>query len=145
MSKPETLRQRDQALWEAALAMTPGLDDQTRAKEDVLKSLDIVLPPDDLEKQRRQKCERFFQQMTHPGATEPEGQLLLFGDLYDYEGSRPVIGPDDRIVEQKFALPAYKVAEAARSRDVARAQQVWADRKTREAEEYSTWALKQAL
>lgn len=145
--KPETLRQRDQQYWEAALAITPCAEDKTYAPEDVLQALLRVIPRDDPEKHHLKKVEHFYQQMAHPGATEPDGQLSLFGDLYDYEPKRPVIGPDPekRVVEQQYAPPAYKAAEAKRARDKEHELHVWAERKTRESEGYSAWALAEAI
>lgn len=145
--KPESLRQRDQLLWGAALAMSPCAEDKTYAPEDVLRSLVKVLPRDDPEKQHRKKAEHFYQQMSHPGATEPNGQLSLFGDLYPYEPTRPVIGPEPekRVVQQQFAPPAYKAAEAKRAREKEEDLHVWAERKTRESEGYSAWALTEAI
>lgn len=68
----------------------------------------------------------------------------MFGDLYDYEPKRPVIGPDERTIEQDRAPPSFKAAEARRARENAKKADALAERKTNESEGYSAWSLQQA-
>lgn len=144
--KPETIRQRNKAWWDAIMVSVPRAADQTYSPEDLLRVAADVIPRDDPDKHHAIKVKNFVHEVSHPGALETDGrQLSLFGDRYDYEPDRPVFGADGRVTEQKYALPQAKIAEARRAREVEAQVHVWADRKTKEAEEFNSWALAQSL
>jgi hypothetical protein len=144
--KPESIRRRNTELFQAILARVPRDADQSFTEEDFLRVAAEIIPRDDPDKQHAAKCRKFFHDISHPGGMNVDGrQLRLFGDEYDYEPERPVFGPGGRVVEQQFAPPDYKTAEARRAREKAAEAGVWAERKTSESEAYSAWAVQQLV
>jgi hypothetical protein len=145
--RPETIRQRNQEYLQAIWALAPRDAEGSCSEADLLDAAKRVIPRDDPEKQHERKCKKFLEDVSHPGSTEPAGQLQLpfLNEVYDYEPDRPVIGPDQRVIEQKNAPPSFKQAEVDRIRETMERLQVWERRKAREAAEFQQWALEQAL
>lgn len=130
----------DSAL-DRALAECPR-DEFGNADEDVLVKLIAEKIDIDVDAARLRKAKQIVNAHTKPGSTKPEGELTLF-DTYGYEPRRLVRDDHGNIVEQDIALIAMKQAEARRSRRHVDDAQLWANRKTREAEEYAAWVIDQ--
>ena len=81
----------------------------------------------------------------------------MTNELDGYEPQRLIADNDGHLIEQEYAPPSYKRAEAQRARTAARRAQsradspaarhakAWADRCTAEYEAHSAWALDRAL
>ncbi len=100
----------------------------------------------DVQREKRKKAKKMIDDLAKPGSTEPSGQLCLPGlEPYDYEPERLVRDEQGRIVENAFATPSFKTAEAKRARKHAREATVWSDIKSEEVETISTWAMKELM
>lgn len=116
-----------------------GSVDEKKLIDEIAELIDF-----DAEQERRNKATRALDRRKKPGSSQPNGQIMIPGfSAYGYEPDRLVADNEGRIVEQAKARPSYKEAEAARAREAARRQQVWADRKTEESARFADWALQQ--
>lgn len=129
------------SLLDQALAECPR-DDEGNVDEKVLLKVLASKVEVDLDAMRLRRAKQIVNAAAKPGATRPSGELTIF-ETYPYEPTRLVRDDNGNIVEQDRALVKMKQAEARRARRHASASQVWADRKTREAEEQSAWVIDQ--
>lgn len=137
----ETIEGEELSILDRALAACPR-DEDGNADEEILVKLIATLIDVDVDKVKRERAKQLVSASTKPGSTPPDGALQLF-DTYPYEPRRLVRDDQGNIVEQDAAKLRMKQAESQRARRHVDQVQVWANRKTREAEEFATWVVEQ--
>jgi hypothetical protein len=145
MGRPIHIREWEDALYAKAEATVQRAPDRSMSEVDLENAIAALIEID-VEKERRKRAKEVLANRSRPGATEPEGQLMLPGlDEYDWEPKRLVRDDAGHVVENCNALIAFKAAESKRAREHARDAQVQADRKSEETERFAAWATQQAL
>jgi hypothetical protein len=144
--RPIHVREWEDAIYAKAETKVKRAQDKSMVEADLENALADLIQID-VEKERHRRAKEIIANRARPGATEPEGQLLLPGvsDAYDWEPKRLVRDDVGRVVENYAASIAFKAAESRRAHDHARDAQVQADRKAKETERFAVWATQQAL
>lgn len=98
----------------------------------------------DVEAEKDKKARRIVAARKRPGATVPDGQLVLDGlDAYAYEPQRMIADDKGRLIENAKARPDFKAAEDRRAQADRERANVRATRTHKEYVEFSMWALEQ--
>lgn len=142
----DVLREYEANLIEAAKKNTKRAENGSFNEEELIGNLAAIVPFD-VDKERRKKAHSLITRSKRPGATKPDGQLLLpgFNKARDFEPNRMVSDDLGNIIEYHRALPEFKSAAVGRA-------QVNVDRAveelralTAEMRIHQEWALEQAL
>lgn len=119
-------------------------DAEGAVSEDELIAIVKAAMDFDVDAEKDKKARRIVAARKRPGATAPDGQLVLDGlDAYAYEPNRMVADDKGRLIENAKSRPDFKAAEDRRAQADRERADVRATRTHKEYLEFSLWALEQ--
>jgi hypothetical protein len=144
--KPKKLQEYEARLIDHAKANTRRNKDGSFVEDELIASLAAIVPFD-VDQERLNKARLIISNGKRPGATKPDGQLILpgFNSSYDYEPDRLVSDDLGNIIENHRAAPRFKSAEVTRAQDNVERAVEQLRRKSAENTHFQNWALEQAL
>jgi hypothetical protein len=109
--------------------------------EDIIESIENMLPLPDPQSERRKKAEAIYKQSRgHYGNSEEDPTVILPGVEFPYEADRLIEDDEGNAAKEKDADGTFLLADLQRTVDKSNQIQRWVQRKTAKLTHYSKWA-----